>query len=396
MWSKLLAWRSRIAPPPATAAAPAPEMAVTAAMEARVARWFAAEAPETVALAVESLRALARASPRFVDRAIPNPTPLAWLASALDRLERFPEPLPIPRDAPRLSWRYLLWTRMVCDRLEAAYDELRRRGIAARCPLTDLPDPFPPPREMRLPRERSPAPPAGLGALVAGTRLPDAGQRWLLEAHAEGLPWADSAAFWRRLGLGITAAPEPAPAQTAPAPKPPPPPQRPPQPAPAAPAAMPDRGRAAESRTAPADVATPSAPVDAPLDALAHAALAALVAHPGFNRHSGDAWLHEGVLYVAAKAFARALHAHPWVRAHPEFQNRKALYRWLADRRLIVPDGGQKVWHLWICEDGQADPRYVSALKMSATRTMGLTARPAFRGWLRPATAREIRAFRSR
>jgi len=162
------------------------------------------------------------------------------------------------------------------------------------------------------------------------------------------------------------------------------------------PAAMPDPGRAAESRTAPADAATPSAPVEAPLDALAHAALAALVAHPGFNRHSGDAWLHEGVLYVAAKAFARALHAHPWVRAHPEFQNRKALYRWLADRRLIVPDGGQKVWHLWICEDGQVDPRYVSALKMSATRAMGLTARPAFPGWLRPATAREIRAFRSR
>lgn len=350
MLDPLLSWRRRAAPPPSNAAAP--ETAVTAAMEARVARWFADEAPETVALAVESLRALARASPRLVDRAIPNPTPLAWLASALDRLERFPEPLPIPRDAPRLSWRYLLWTRMVCDHLEAAYDELRRRGIAARCPLTDLPDPFPPPREVRRPHPRPPAPPAGLGALVAGTRLPDAGQRRLLEAHAEGLPWADSAAFWRRLGADATPTAAPTPAHPAAAPEPAPL-------DPSGPSVEPD----------PATVAPPVRPPADEFTALAtrvRAALAQLVAGPGFNHQCGDLWFDGDAFWVVALPFAERIQAQPPTAELCTLHPRKRLYRQMAAQGLLLPHGSQPVWYRFILDPGQSRARYASLLKLPA------------------------------
>lgn len=346
-------------------------MAPGAAALARAARWFAPEPPETVALAADSLRALALASPRPADPDRPNPAPLAWLDAALERLERCPEPLPIPPHLPRLPWRYLVFVRLLCDGLEAAHGELRRRGIAARCPLTDAPDPFLPPRAARPARERSPE---GLGALVAGLRLPEAGVRLVLAAHAAGVPWADAAAFWRQ--LEPAAAPDPAPA------------------APPAAPASPEPGRAA--RADPPGATAPPAAGESPLDALARAALAALVAAPDFNRHAGNAWLCGGALYVAAQALARELHAHPWIRARPELHSRKALYRQLAERRLIEPDGAQRIWPLWVCEDGQPDPRYVSALKMSPDLAAGHAGGDAFRGWLRPATGREIRAFRER
>jgi len=383
MLDQLLSWRRRAAPPLSNAAAPAPERAVTAAMEARVARWFAAEAPETVALAVESLRALARASPRFVDRAIPNPTPLAWLASALDRLERFPEPLPIPRDAPRLSWRYLLWTRMVCDHLEAAYDELRRRGIAARCPLTDLPDPFPPPREVRLPRPRPPALPAGLGALVAGTRLPDAGQRRLLEAHAEGLPWADSAAFWRRLGADATPTAEPTPAHPAAAPEPVPldpsgPPVEPdpatvtpPRPAriSAPGAASSEAGPHSPMPVEPFPSAPPVRPPADEFTALAtrvRAALAQLVAGPGFNHQCGDLWFDGDAFWVVALPFAERIQAQPPTAELCNLNHRKRLYRQMAAQGLLFPHGSQPVWYRFILDPGRSRARYASLLKLPA------------------------------
>ncbi|MBK8168583.1 MAG: hypothetical protein IPK64_21760 [bacterium] len=374
--------RPRAAPaPPAAPAWPA-----TGAREERAARWFATEPPETVALAVESLRALARAGPRAAGETRPDPAPPDWLDGALDRLERIPEPLPVPPHLPRLPWRYLVFVRALCDALETAHGELRRRGIAAPCPLTDRPDPFPPPRAPR----RAPQPPVGLGALVAGARLPEDGLRLLLAACAAGIPWPDAAAFWGRL-----AAPGPAPETASPSepdrarddpPAGAPPIVRGVEPAPA---------RDGPPAVAPDPVTAPAAARD-PLDAAARAALAALVAAPGFNRQAGDAWRHGGALYVAARAFAREVGAHPWVQGRPELGNRKALYRHLLRRGLIVPDGGQRIWPLWVCEDGQPDPRYVSALKMAAGPSAGLDAGPAFPGWLRPATAREIRAWRAR
>lgn len=354
----LFARRPRAAaPPPDPAGAP-----VDAAL-ARAARLFAPEPPETVALAAESLRALAGASPRFADGRLPNPTPLAWLDAALTALERLPGPPPAAGRAPRPAWRYPLFVRVLCDHLEAAYGELARRGIAARCPLTDLPDPFAPARPTHPPR-REPDPPEGLGALVAGTRLPEAGRRRLLEACAEGVPWPDSAAFWRWLGAGSAGGPAPA-------------------------TAVPTPGGPGTARP------TPPAPPDLdPLDAAARAALAALVAAPGFNRHAGDAWSHGGALYVAAQAFARELLLHPRVRSRPDLQNRKALYRHLRQRGLVAPDGAQSIRHLWVCEDGHRDPRYVSALQMADALSAGLAADP-FAGWLRPASRRDARPVQS-
>jgi hypothetical protein len=344
---------------PVPAGAPPPE--VSEAMQARVARWFADEPPEIVALALDSVSALAAAGPRFPDGAVANETSLAWLAAALDGLEAMPEPLPVPRQAPALPWRYLILTRGLCDALETAYGETWRRGAATRCPLTRTPDPCPAPRALRPPRPRVPVSSAGLGALLAGSCLPAAGQRRLFEAQALGVNWVDSAAFWRALAAGAPGRSEQAAARNA------------------------EAARAAP----PASGSDPANAGADPWCAIARTALAALVAAPRFNRQSGDGWFAGGAFYVAAKPFAEQLQAHPWVAARAELRNRKALYRQLAARGLILPHGAQKVWALFVSEPGPADARYVSALKLSPSLYDGLETCPAFQGTLRPARARE-------
>lgn len=334
--------RPRAAPaPPAAPAWPA-----TGAREERAARWFATEPPETVALAVESLRALARAGPRAAGETRPDPAPPDWLDGALDRLERIPEPLPVPPHLPRLPWRYLVFVRALCDALETAHGELRRRGIAAPCPLTDRPDPFPPPRAPR----RAPQPPVGLGGAGGGRAL--AGRRPAPAAGGvrRGHPLARrgrllGAARRARPGAGNGLAPRARPPARRPARtfargrsrnRARPPARRP------AGGSPPDRqgrrtrprarrpgGGRAGPHARPSGGARPWT--------VARAALAALVAAPGFNRHAGDAWRHGGALYVAARAFAREVGAHPWVQGRPELGNRKALYRHLHQRGLIIP-----------------------------------------------------------
>ena len=308
--------------------------------------------------------------------------PLAWLTAALDVLEAWPEPLPVPCRAPALAWRYLIFLRTACDALEAAYGQVWQQGWSTHCPLTEVPDTHFAPRPPRPPRDRLPPSSEGLGALVLGSRLPEAGQQCLYEALAAGVDWVHPAAFWRELGIA-PAAPDPDPIRRdAPGPgdaqrfvsavsprrvqerrpawydrnrfRPPPSFRR---------RSWRWRRRPRPPRRCRVDGRSPGR--DRPRDA------GGLDRHPRFNRHSGESWW-TGELYVAAKPFAEALQAHDEVAAQPESRNRKWLYRVLDERDLIVTYGGQRIWPLFVTGPGEPLPRFVSALKLAPALYAGL------------------------
>lgn len=369
------------------------------AIQARVARWFARELPAQVALAQASVPALVAARPRLTDETVPNPTPLAWLTAALDVLEAWPEPLPVPCRAPALAWRYLIFLRTACDALEAAYGQVWQQGWSTHCPLTEVPDTHFAPRPPRPPRDRLPPSSEGLGALVLGSRLPEAGQQCLYEALAAGVDWVHPAAFWRELGIA-PAAPDPDPIRRdAPGPGGTPSassPLYPPAPGPGATPSMVRQEPVPPAAVVPAPVMAMAPPAEAtpavagsmddPLAAIARATLAAWIAHPRFNRHSGESWW-TGELYVAAKPFAEALQAHDEVAAQPESRNRKWLYRVLDERDLIVTYGGQRIWPLFVTGPGEPLPRFVSALKLAPALYAGLELGAVFPGSVEPARA---------
>jgi len=211
-------------------------------------------------------------------------------------LAAWPEPLPVPCRAPALAWRYLIFLRTACDALEAAYSQVWQQGWSTHCPLTEVPDTHFAPRPPRPPRDRLPPSSEGLGALVIGARLPEAGQQCLYEALAAGVDWVHPAAFWRELGI----APDPDPIRRdAPGPggTPSTVQQEPVPPA----AVVPAPAMAMAMAMAPPAEATPAIAVamDDPLAAITRATLAAWIAHPRFNRHNGEGWW-TGELYVAA------------------------------------------------------------------------------------------------
>ena len=337
-------------------------------IQARVARWFADEPPVMVDLARATVPVLVAARPRFVDDTVLNPTPLAWLTAALDVLDTWPEPLPVP-PGTTLAWRYLLFLRVACEALEAAYDQVWQQGLATHCPLADKPDSQAAPRPLRPPRGRLPPSSAGLGALLVGLRVPEAGQQCVYAAMAAGVDWVHPTAFWAGFGTTPASRSEP---------------ERLPEPATAP---EPVASTPTPVATPPPDV-SPSASTEDPLTAIVRATLTAWIAGPRFNRQSGDGWRTDA-LHVAAKPFAEALQAHAWVAAQPELSNRKVLYRRLAERGLILPHGGQRVWTLFVTERGQADARYVSALKLAPSLYAGLELGLAFQGTVELARTRQ-------
>lgn len=407
------------APPPAPAPAASPRL--PAALEARVARWLASESPELVALALESVRSLTKATPRSRYEAPPAGAP-DWLGPALDRLEALPDPLPIPPQAPSLAWRYLVLMRLLGDALEAAHTAAWQQGMATCCPLTDALDENPSARGRDSARVRARREGAGLAALIAGVRLPLAGQRHLYAAQVMGVDWSDSAAFWAFVRAAGSQESSSAAADTGI-----------PVPEPASPGcatgeSIPDAGRPVADAAAVLPVSLPDVPGEArasasipdatthpaalssphdphlasvpdattdPWPALARTALAALVAGSRFNQPAGVAWFYDGMFYVAAKAFAETLQRHAWIAAQPDLRDRKAVYRQLLVRRLILPEGARPVWHLLIIAPSATDPRYVSALKMAPALAAGLTPCPAFSGVLRPGTAAEMPALKA-
>ncbi len=385
---------SRVKPPGARSPGPADaaSAATVEAIQARVARWFARELPAQVTLAQASVPALVAARPRLTDETVPNPTPLAWLTAALDVLEAWSEPPPVPCRAPALAWRYLIFLRTACDALEAAYGQVWQQGWSTHCPLTEAPDTHFAPRPLRPPRGRLPPSSEGLGALVLGSRLPEAGQQCLYEALAAGVDWVHPAAFWRELGIAPVASDPDLIRRDAPGPEGTPSassPLYPPTPRPGATPSAPRREPVPPAMAmAPPAEATPAVAVamDDPLAAITRATLATWIAHPRFNRHSGEGWW-TGELYVAAKPFAEALQAHDEVVAQPESRNRKWLYRVLDERDLIVTNGGQRIWPLFVTGPGEPLPRFVSALKLAPPLYAGLELGPVFPGIIEPARA---------
>lgn len=340
----VLAWfRRRASPARASAPEFAPSIAPPAAALDRAARWFAGEPPALVELAHDTLRALAPAAPRPAEGAPPAAPDFGWLDAAFARLAALPEPLSPPAAAD-LAWRYLAFARALCDALEAAYTDALRAGRATRCPLTDRPDRYRAPRPLRKPHERSRLEGAGLGSLLAGVRLPEAGLRRVLEAMARGIDWADPAAFWTAC------------AAVAP-------------------------GAASQATGAPAGAAAATA---AELRAAVRAALRALVQDgAAFNRPHGMGWHAGGAFWVVAKPFAERLQDR--LPAHPELHNRRTLYRRLAAQGLLLPHGAQPVWALRVGEPGQPHLRYASALKLPAALYDGPEPCPVYAGTLRAA-----------
>ena len=370
----VLAWfrRRRDSPVPASAPAVAPAIVPSAAALDRAARWFAGEPPELAELARATLRALARATPRPLEGAPPFPPDAGWIDAALDRPAARPEP-PAPPGAPGLPWRYLVFARVLCDALEAAHVAAWRAGRATRCPLTDHPDSYRAARPRVKPAARARRACEGLGALLAGVRLPEAGLCHVLAAMEQGVDWADAAAFWT---TGATAA---MPLRTT-----------------VPPSQEDERLTGAEVQARPATVSQalprPASGEDAgaaasTLRAAVDATLWELVESERFNCPQGDGWHADGFLWVVAKPFAERLHARLGRGEPAEPLHRKTLYRQLAAQGLILPRGAQPVWGMLVGAPGGSHTRYASVLKLPSSRDGGPEPGPVYPGTLREAGA---------
>ena len=309
-----------------------------------LAAWFAAE-PEQHALAQATLAALARAGPQPLDAtAAPAVALTDWLAAAVARLAEQPPPPAGWPPVAGLSGRYLIFTRVLGDALDAAYTTALRSGQPHHCPLTW--EPFPTPTlQPRLKRaEWAALDGTGLGSLIAGVWLPAAGQRQVWRALAHDLPWTEAPAFWATVAAQQRAA--------------------------APPEKMPDPVASAEDeerlilRDAVRDV------------------LRGLVRSETFNRRDGAGWYHEGAFWVVAKPFAERLYAQPEVRDRGEWRPRPALYRRLMADGLLLPNGAQPVWNVYVIEEDRPHRRYASVLKLPATLYAGFEACPAYVGRL--------------
>ena len=180
-----------------------------------LAAWFAAE-PEQHALAQATLAALAlalalaRAGPRPLDAtAAPVVTVQNWLKAAFARLAEQPPPPAGWPSVAGLSGRYLLLTRVLGDALDAAYTTALRTGQPLGCPLTRAPWPAATLQPRLPPAEWAALDGTGLGSLITGVWLPEAGQRQVWRALAHDIPWTDAPAFWETVAAQHRAAAHP-------------------------------------------------------------------------------------------------------------------------------------------------------------------------------------------
>jgi len=309
-----------------------------------LAAWFAAE-PEQHALAQATLAALARAGPRPLDEtAAPVVTVQNGLKAAVERLADQP-PLPAGwPPIPGLSGRYLIFARVLGDALDAAYTTALRAGQSLHCPLTREPLPTATLQPRLKPAEWAALDGTGLGSLIAGVWLPEAGQRQVWRALAHDIPWTDAPAFWATVAAQHRAAAHPGKTPD--------------------PALSPEDEERRILRDAMRDV------------------LRGLVQSETFNCRDGAGWYHAGAFWVAAKPFAERLHAQPEVRDRAEWCSRPALYRRLMADGLLLPNGAQPVWNVYVIEEDLPHRRYASVLKLPATLYAGFEACPAYVGRL--------------
>jgi len=309
-----------------------------------LAAWFAAE-PEQHALAQATLAAFAQAGPQPVDAtAAPVVTVPNWLKTAVARLTQ--QPLPPERWPPvaGLSGRYLMLTRVLGDALDAAYTTALRSGQPHHCPLTREPLPTATLQPRLKPAEWAALDGTGLGSLIAGVWLPEAGQRQVWRALAHDIPWTDASAFWETVAAQHRAAAHPGKTVD--------------------PTLSPEDEECLILRDAMRDV------------------LRGLVQSETFNRRDGAGWYHDGAFWVAAKPFAERLYAQPEVRDRGEWRPRPALYQRLAVHGLLLPNGAQPVWNVYVIEDERPHRRYASVLKLPATLYAGVETCPAYAGRL--------------
>jgi hypothetical protein len=320
-------------------------VALPGAYRQPTAAWFAAESREQQTLAQATLAALAGAGPRPVDENTPRTeTTATWLDTAFARLAQQPPPPDAWLPVAGLSGRYLIFTRVLCDALDAAYTVALRAGHPLRCPLTreSLPTAGLQPR--LTPTEWVALDGTGLGSLIAGVWLPEGGQRQLWRAVAHDIPWPDAPAFWA--------------------------------------------GVAAQTQNAAHPGMTPALAVSAEDDErlilrdAVRDVLRGWVESEAFNRREGAVWYHEGAFFVAAKPFAERLHAQPEVRDRAEWHPRPALYRRLAAHGLLLLNGAQPVWKVYVIEEDLRYRRYVSVLKLPATLYAAIETCPAYAGRL--------------
>lgn len=371
----LLAWFHRTDPTPLPATPVAvprdlPPLATPPALTQHTAEWFAEEPTAIQALAQATLAALLQARPQPVDAGATRDEGLAWLDEAFARLATLPPPLTPPPQADGLSWRYLVFTRVLSDALDAAYTTAFRRHQPVHCPLTTITDPYRAPRTRVKPHERATLDATGLGALLAGVWLPAAGQQQLLQALSRGIDWVNAAAFW---AMDATASTPPLPTEMPTSPSE----EDEDTASELAPVSRGDAGPDVASRPD----ADPATADTTPLSDAFHAAVRALMAGPTFNRQSGDGWSCDGLVWVVAKPFAERLLADPWVQTQPALQHRKILYRRLIAQGLIRAHGAEPVWKMFVSEAG-AKPRYASVLKLAGAVAGG----PRYAGTVRAAS----------
>lgn len=410
---------AREAPPPVPP--PWPPLDVTAPLLRRVVAWFAPDDPDTVRLAQETAMILLRASPCFLDATRANPTPTAWFAAVLDLLETLPEPLPASPMPADLPWRYLIFTRLAVDALEGAYGFLGQQQIATQCPLTPLPDPNPAPRRL-APQSVGPLKMPGLGALIVGACFSEDGQRSIYRAHAAGVPWSDTTAFWAQF--------QPLPSES---PAPPTPVHTPPAssldatpvqetclrpvgsdaavavletpPVIAGPSAQDPLGaltgtrestplprrprtRAERSRRAARQPYRnpPPGDLETRLCAAVRATLEKLVLSSAFNHQAGAVWFSGEAFWVVAQTFAQQLQSEASCDDRWAWPQRRTLYRRLARQGLVLLEGREPIWKWFVSDPGRQYPRLISALKLPASLYAEAHHVPVYQGRLFPAS----------
>lgn len=362
--------------------------------------WFADQESEWIALGRDSLCALAQASPQPVDPSSRD-APLAWLQEALVRLDALSEQSLPRQPANAIPWRYLIFVRVLCDALETAHQAALRRGQPMHCPLTRRADTH---RHGGYTQHTSWIDPdaySGLGTLLAGLWLPKTGQKWLYSALAQGIEWTNVTAFWAQVE-GQTAEPgtsaltrvspqrkrgfhraaamsassstaasaqdterapsasatRPVPECTDAAPTPVPPPSRPDAEIALAP---PPSRLDAEIVPAPPPGTDPL--LDTPLSKAVRHVLQNLTHNRLFNHQNGPGWRTEDAYWVTAKPFAEILMEQPWVKT-PAFQGRREIYQCMGRQGLLLPQGADPIWVVFVADPGTVMPRRVSALKL--------------------------------
>ncbi|MCP4935558.1 MAG: hypothetical protein GY927_15470 [bacterium] len=376
--------RLRSSPPVVTQpplASLGPILAVLDVYFQQTVEWFADESPEVTSMALETLNALVQASPQ------PTPTstspiafnPIDWLPKAFETVQRLATEGRPPATIKR--WRYLVFARVLCDALEAAYTRAGEQHIPLICPFTP-PDPSINIEHLTQPNElliKSRPKPRfdyrlyqGFGNLIAAQKFPAEGRGWLAEAGRAGIDWFSSEAFWAAYPSSASdPATTPPPDQEAPtgsrlnAPVTPPPSSNQNHslvenysPVEKPPSAIKRGHTAAPSPSMNCDVAYR-------LTQAVSEGIRVLTARSTFNRCGGDGWLVGDTLWVVAKVLALQIQQDDLLQEWPHvLAQRTTLYQALVNHGVAIPHGKRITWKIVVDENGQY--QQATVLKFSA------------------------------